>query len=139
MIILDTNAVSEPLKPLPNAAYMAWLREQTPGTLFTTTVTVAEMLLGIEALPSGKRKEVIRRGVVEMAFPLFEDRILEFGQSDAAEFAKVVVRARRAGNNIEFADAVIAAIAVRRGFSLVTRNVKDFKATGVQIVMPWSA
>jgi toxin FitB len=138
MIILDTNAVTEPRKPLPNLGYMEWLRKQTPGTLFTTTVTVAEMLLGIETLPTGKRKEMIRRGVVDMALPLFDDRILEFGQNDAVEFAKIVAKARRAGNDIEFADAVIAAIAARRGLSLVTRNVKDFKGTGVQIVMPWS-
>jgi toxin FitB len=139
MIILDTNAVSEPLKPLLNPGYMAWLRKQTPGTLFTTTVTVAEMLLGIETLPTGKRKEMVRRGVVDMALPLFDDRILEFGQNDAVEFAKIVTKARRAGNDIVFADAMIATIAARRGFSLVTRNVKDFKGTGVQIVMPWSA
>jgi toxin FitB len=100
---------------------MAWLRKRTPGTLFTTTVTVAEMLHGIETLPTGKRKESIRRGVVDMVLPLFDDRVLEFGQNDA----------------IEFADAVIAAIAARRGFSLVTRNAKDFKGTGVQIVTPW--
>jgi toxin FitB len=104
MIILDTNAVSEPLKPLP----------------------------------TGKRKEMIRRGVVDMALPLFDDRILEFGQNYAVEFSKIVAKARRAGNDIDFANAVIAAIAARRGFSLVTRNVKDFKGTGVQIVMPWS-
>jgi toxin FitB len=138
MIVLDTNAVSEPLKTVPDPGYMAWLRKQIPGTLFTTTVTVAEMLLGIETLPAGKRKELIRRGVVDMALPLFEDRILEFGRNDAIEFAKIVAKARRAGNDIEFANAVIAAIAARRGFSLVTRNVKDFKGTGVQIVMPWT-
>jgi toxin FitB len=74
MIILGTNAVSEPLKPLPNLGYMEWLRKQTPRTLFTTTVTVAEMLLGIRTLPTGKRKEMIRRGVVDMALPLFDDR-----------------------------------------------------------------
>jgi toxin FitB len=69
---------------------------------------------------------------------MIDDRILEFGQNDAVEFSKIVAKARRAGNDIEFADAVIAAIAARRGFSLVTRNVKDFKGTGIQIVMPWS-
>jgi toxin FitB len=116
---------------------MAWLRKRTPGTLFTTTVTVAEMLHGIETLPTGKRKESIRRGVVDMVLPLFDDRVLEFGQNDAIEFAQIVARARRAGNDIEIADAVIAAIAARRGFSLVTRNAKDFKGTGVQIVTPW--
>jgi toxin FitB len=139
MIILDTNAVSEPLKPLPNTGYMAWLREQTPGTLFTTTVTVAEMLLGVETLPPGKRKEMIRQGVVDKALPLFNDRILEFSQSDAFEFARVVASARRSGNDIEFADAVIAAIASCRGFSVVTRNVKDFKGTNVQIITPWTS
>ncbi len=138
MIILDTNAVSEPLKPLPNPRYMTWLRKQTPGTLFTTTVTLAEMLLGIETLPAGKRKEMIRRDVVDMTLPLFDDRILEFGQNDAIKFAKIVAKSRRAGNDIEFADSVLAAIAERRGISLVTRNAKDFKGTGVQIVMPWT-
>jgi toxin FitB len=139
MIILDTNAVSEPLKPTPDPAYMAWLRKQIPGTLFTTTVTIAEMLLGVEMLPVGKRKELIRRGVVEHAIPLFEGRILEFGEDDAHEFSKVVASARRSGNDIEFADAVIAAIASRSGFSLVTRNVKDFKGTQIEILSPWTA
>jgi toxin FitB len=137
MIILDTNAVSEPLKPAPDPAYMSWLRAQIPGTLYITTITVAEMLLGIETMPAGKRKEAVRRGVVDHALPLFSGRVLEFGGADAQAFAKVVASARRAGNDIDFPDAVIAAIAIQRGFGLVTRNVKDFKGTGIEIQTPW--
>jgi toxin FitB len=137
MIILDTNAVSEPLKPTPDPAYISWLRAQIPGTLYITTVTVAEMLLGIETMPMGKRKEAVQRGVVDHALPLFAGHVLEFGEADAQAFAKVVASARRAGNDIEFPDAVIAAIAARHGFSLVTRNVKDFKGTGIEIQTPW--
>jgi toxin FitB len=138
MIVLDTNAVSEPLKPAPDAGYMQWLRAQIPGSLFITTVTIAEMRLGVETMPAGKRKEAVRRAVVDQALPLFAGRVLEFGEEDAHALAKVVAAARRAGNDIEFADAVIAAIAARHGFSLVTRNVKDFKGTGIEIHSPWA-
>jgi toxin FitB len=82
---------------------------------------------------------MIRQGVVDKALPLFNDRILKFTQSDAFEFARVVASARRAGNDIEFADAVTAAIASCRGFSVVTRNVKDFNGTNVQIITPWTS
>ncbi len=137
MIILDTNAVSEPLKPLPNAQYMHWFAAQPIDSLYLTSITVAEMLTGIAKMPAGKRRNAVQTGISKQVFPLFDGRVLNFDAACAAFFAEVIVRANRTGNDIAFEDAAIAAIALTHRFQLVTRNVRDFKGTGVALINPW--
>jgi toxin FitB len=137
MIILDTNAVSEPLKPAPNVGYLQWFGAQASETLFITAITVAEMLTGIEKMPKGKRREAIYLAMTEHVFPLFQGRILGFDGDTAPAFATVVTGANRAGNDIAFADAAIAAIAIIHAYPIVTRNVRDYKGTGVEVIDPW--
>jgi toxin FitB len=137
MIVLDTNAVSEPLKPLPNPQYMQWFGAQAIESLYLTSITVAEMLTGIAKMPAGKRRTSVQAGISKQVFPLFDGRVLNFDATAAATFAEVVVRANRVGNDIAFEDAAIAAIAVAHQFQLVTRNVRDFKGTGVTLINPW--
>ncbi len=138
MIILDTNVVSEPLKPNPDAAVLRWLDRQSPATLYLTTISQAELLAGVLALPAGKRRTELRRVITdELAF-LFADRILPFGERSADAYAHVVTAATMAGNRIDFADAAIGAIAIEHNFILATRNVRDFKGTAVKLLNPWS-
>lgn len=139
MIILDTNVVSEPLKPAPDAAVLAWLDAQACATLYLTSITLAELLAGVAALPAGRRRNKLARALGDEVLPLFEGRVLAFDARAAHAFAQMHAGARAAGNPISFADGAIAAIAAAQGFALATRNGNDFKGTGVDLIDPWAA
>jgi predicted nucleic acid-binding protein len=138
LIILDTNVVSEPLKPKPDAAVLRWLDRQSSATLYLTTISQAELLAGVLALPAGKRRSELQRVINDELRSLFADRILPFGERSAEAYARVVTAANVAGNQIDFADAAIAAIATEHNFILATRNVRDFKGISVKLLDPWS-
>ena len=138
MIILDTNVISEPLKLRPDAAVLRWLDRQSPATLYVTTISHAELLAGVAALPAGKRRTELRKVVDKELVSLFANRILPFGERSAEAYAQVVTSANGAGNPIDFADAAISAIAIEHNFILATRNVGDFKGTSVKLLNPWS-
>jgi predicted nucleic acid-binding protein len=137
MIVLDTNVLSETLRPLPSPKVLEWMRSEPVSALFTTAITEAELLYGIALLPSGRRRQSLE-AVVELI--LSEDlagRILPFDSAAAREFADIAARRRLAGRPISDADARIAAIARSRGAALATRNVADFAGCEVQIIDPW--
>lgn len=138
MIILDTNVVSEPLKPNPDAAVLRWLDRQGPATLYLTTISQAELLAGVQALPAGKRRTELQKVLNSALLSLFSNRILAFGERSAEAYAHVVTAANAAGNPIDFADAAIGAIAIEHNFTLATRNARDFKGTPVKLLNPWS-
>jgi predicted nucleic acid-binding protein len=137
MILLDTNVLSEPLKPAPSQAVLDWLDAQEPETLYLSTVSLAELLAGVQALPASKRRTALRQAVAKQVLPLFSGRVLSFDERAAEAFAQVHAAARRAGNPISFPDCAIAAIAAANGYMVGTRNGRDFKGTGVTIVDPW--
>lgn len=137
MILLDTNVVSEPLKPRPDPAVLAWLDAQAPQTLWLGSIVLAELLAGVAALPAGRRRTALAEAVERQVLPLFEGRVLPFDAAAARAFAAVQAGATAAGNPISFADAAMAAIAAAQGFALATRNVRDFKGTGVSLIDPW--
>lgn len=139
MIILDTNVISEPFKPTPNPAVMAWLDAQEPETLFITAISLAEMLAGVCKLPEGRRRAELSDLLGNQTRLVFERRILNFEMQAAEAFGPIHARASTVGNPIAFADCAIAAIASAHGFILATRNVRDFKGTGVKIFNPWGA
>lgn len=137
MIILDTNVVSEPLKPVPSLAVLDWLDRQSPETLYLTAVSLAELLAGIEALPQGRRRLELEQALTRQIMPLFEGRILSFDVKAAEAFGKVRAGAQAVGNTIGFADGAIAAIAAAQSFVLATRNVRDFRGASVELINPW--
>ena len=137
MIILDTNVVSEPLKPAPSQAVLDWLDRQVPETLYLTAVSLAELLAGIAALPQGRRRLELEQVITRQIMPLFEGRILSFDAKAAEALGKGRVGAQAVGNTIGFADGAIAAIAAAQGFALATRNVRDFRGAGVGVINPW--
>ena len=138
MIILDTNVVSEPLKPSPDQAVLQWLDAQDPQTLYLTAVNLAELLAGIEALPPGRRRAALKLALGKQIEKLFEGRILPFDNKAAEAFARCNAGAQAAGNSITFADCAIAAVANANGFMVATRNARDFKGAGVKILNPWN-
>ena len=130
--------VSEPLKRNPAAAVLEWLDRQSPATLYLTTISQAELLAGVLALPAGKRRSALQKVVNNELVSLFANRILPFGERSAEAYAQVVTAATAAGNPIDFADAAIGAIALEHNFILATRNERDFKGTSVKLLNPWS-
>jgi predicted nucleic acid-binding protein len=138
VIILDTNVISEPLKPSPDPAVIRWLDRQSPATLYVTTISQAELLAGVSALPAGRRRTELRKVIDKELSFLFEDRVLPFGERSAEAYAQVVPAANAAGNPIDFADAAIGAIAIEHNYILATRNVADFKGTSIKLLNPWS-
>lgn len=138
MIILDTNVVSEPLKPAPEPKVLAWLDNQVAETLYLTSVDLAELLAGIETLPVGRRRTDLHRALTEQMMPLFEGRILPFDKKAAEAFARINASTKALGNPISFADGMIAAIASVHGFILATQNENDFKGAGIELINPWA-
>jgi hypothetical protein len=139
MIVLDTNVVSEAMKPTGHPSVRAWLDQQVAETLYLTAISLAELLVGVEVLPEGKRKLGLAGALTELIERLFESRILPFDQEAARAFAPLVGRARAAGHAIAYADGQIAAIASLHGFSVATRDIRPFVATGLRIINPWES
>lgn len=137
MIILDTNVVSEPMKPTGNPRVQAWLDRQTAETLYLTATSLSELLTGIEMLPEGKRRNGLGNAADRLLTALFGGRILPFDQQAAVTYASVVTRARTRGHSLSVGDAQIAAIALTKGFAVATRDAAPFAAAGVRLINPW--
>ncbi|MGH8161318.1 MAG: type II toxin-antitoxin system VapC family toxin [Gammaproteobacteria bacterium] len=137
MIILDTNVVSEPMRRDADPAVQAWLNRQMAETLYLTTVNLAELLLGLEVLPDGKRKTRLRGSLTQLLARLFSSRILPFDQDAAETYAPLVGRARTKGHTLSVADAQIAAIAATRDYTVATRDLAPFAAVNVPTINPW--
>jgi predicted nucleic acid-binding protein len=137
MIVLDTNVLSEALRPVPEPSVLDWLANQPRASLFTTTVTRGEILYGIRLLGEGKR----RRGLWDAARKIFDadfaDQVLSFDSDAADMYADIASSRRMLGKPISQFDAMIVAIARSRGASLATRNVNDFENCGVDVINPW--
>lgn len=135
MIVVDTNVASELMKAAPSEVVVEWVA-QRQSELFTTAITAAEILYGIERLPDGRRRDLLRRTAADI-FAGFDEKVLSFDSKAAAEYALMVSSRERAGLPIDGLDAQIASICRSRGAALATRNVSDFRQTGIKVVDPW--
>lgn len=137
MLILDTNVISEILRPLPNEAVVSWFESLPKQQLFTTAVTQAEILYGIALLPPGSR----RRNLLDVARLIFEEdlenHILPFDGEAAKHYAEIGAARKSAGRPITQFDAMIASIARLHGAKIATRNTSDFENCGIEMVNPW--
>jgi predicted nucleic acid-binding protein len=137
-IILDTNVVSELMRSHPEQAVMEWFARRTGDVFYVSAITQAEIMLGISLLPAGKRRETLASAADGMFSQDFAGRCLPFDAAGAAIYAAIVSGRRRAGQAITTEDALIAAIALARGFPLATRNTKDFlRIGGLTLYNPW--
>jgi predicted nucleic acid-binding protein len=139
MIILDTNVVSELMKPGPDPSVHAWVKKRMRTELFTTSISEAEIFYGIELLRPGKRRETLTVSAEAMFAQEFEGRILGFESGAARNFSRILAQRRAIGRPMSYADAQIAAIAQLFGATIATRNVADFRDCGVDLVDPWAA
>ena len=137
MIILDTNVLSELMKPAPAANVLAWVKAQRASSLYTTSITQAEILHGLMLLAPGRRRRALEAAAASMFAEEFGGRILGFGTDAAPSYARIASERRRAGRPISQFDAQIAAIATTAGAALATRNVSDFDDCDVPTVDPW--
>lgn len=139
MMILDTNVVSEIMRPQPDAGVLAWLNEQEPADLWLSAITAAELMAGVARLPEGKRRQQLMQAVAALLEQDFAGQILAFDLTAASVYADLVAQRERSGRPINMADAQIAAICLAHQAVLVTRNQKDFEGLGLAIVNPWTA
>ncbi|MGA3080830.1 MAG: type II toxin-antitoxin system VapC family toxin [Terracidiphilus sp.] len=137
MIVLDTNVISEPLKPRADPAVIQWLDAQAPETLYLAATALSELLIGIALLPSGRRKRGMEQAMQSLLPKLFAGRFLSFDREAAIAFALLGSRAAAKGYSISAADCQIAAIAAVHGFAVATRDTAPFLAAGVPVVNPW--
>ena len=138
MIIVDTNVASELMRPSPAPAVQDWVRARAGQELYMTSITLAEIRYGIERLPDGRRKELLRT-TAEEVFTAFEEQILPFDAAAATQYASIVTRRDSAGLPIDGFDAQIASICHAHGAALATRDANDFRETEVDLIDPWNA
>jgi hypothetical protein len=137
VIVVDTNVISELMKSRPSEMVKEWFLQQDSREMRMTSITVAEILYGIERLPSGKRREKLRDVALEI-FGGFAEQILSFDASAATHYSKIVTSREQQGNPIGGFDAQIAAICRSHATQLATRNEKDFVGVGVTMINPWT-
>jgi toxin FitB len=138
MILLDTNVISEPWKPVPDGAVIAWLDAQAIETLFLSAITIAELRFGIAAMPSGKRQTILRDRLEGEVLPHFSERILSFDLTASQFYSKLMAGAPVSGRAIGTANGYIAATAAANGLAIATRDTSPFEAAGLRVINPWS-
>ena len=139
MFILDTNVVSELMRPAPDPAIASWVAERATSSLFLTAVTEAELRFGLAVMPPGKRRDGLAAGLERMLETGFANRILPFDSAAARAYAGIAAKRRFAGRGVAPTDCQIAAIARARGMAVATRNVRDFEEMGIDVFNPWDS
>lgn len=137
MILLDTNVVSAPLRPAPDARVVAWIDAQALETLYLSAITVAELRAGVALLPAGKRRSGLQESLETRVLPLFAGRVLAFDLGCTQAYAALMAKARASGLAIASADGYIAAIATANGLAVATRDAGPFEAAGATVINPW--
>ncbi len=138
MIVLDTNIISELMRPTPSPAVETWMSGQPASGMFIAAITEAELRYGLALLPEGQRQRRLLAQAEAMLAEDFAGRILPFDSAAAAAYALIAAARRLAGRPISQADAQIAAIAASRGAAIATRNVSDFTECGIAVLDPWA-
>ena len=139
MILLDTDMVSEPLRPVPDRRAIEWIDAQLLETLFLSAVTVAELRAGVALLPAGKRRSGLQQSLERRVLPLFAGRVLPFDLGCTQAYAELMAKARASGLAIAGADGCTAAIAAADGLATASRDTGPFEAAGVAVIDPWRA
>ncbi|MDE0419447.1 MAG: type II toxin-antitoxin system VapC family toxin [Gammaproteobacteria bacterium] len=138
MLVIDTNVASELMRPLPTPSVVACIAERDASAMYLTAVSEAELRFGVAILPAGKRRTALEAAMRRWLEIGFAGRILPFDSAAACAYAEIAADRREAGRPIGEADCQIAAISRSRGATLVTRNVRDFEGTGVDVLDPWT-
>ncbi len=139
MIVLDTNVISELMRPEPHPAVFAWIAAQPRSTLYTTSINHAEILYGISVLPEGRRREALAATAEVVFAEEFAGRVLPFQGAAAAYYARIAAGRRAAGHPSLGFDGLIAAAALAAGAAVATRDAGGFEGCGLTVINPWAA
>jgi len=139
VIVLDTNVISELMRSEPHPKVVAWVAARPRATLYATSISQAEILYGIAALPEGRRRTALAEAADAMFTEDLADRVLPFDGAAAARYAEIVIARRGVGSPIEGFDALIAATALAVGADVATRDIGGFEGCGLTLVDPWDA
>ena len=139
MFVIDTNVVSELMRPKPMPTVAAWIVKRNAQEIYLTAVSEAELRYGVAIMSAGKRRNALEVAMNRWLELGFRERILPFDSAAAQTYAEIAAARRDAGRPISEADCQIAAICRSRGAVLVTRNVRDFRGTGIKLIDPWVA
>ncbi len=139
MIVLDTNVVSELMRPSPSLTVEQWVATRPAASLFFSAVGEAELRYGVAILAAGRRRDSLASAIEEMLRNDFAGRVLPFDSAAARAYAEIAARRRAVGRPVAQIDGLIAAIARSRGMALATRNVRDFEEMGIDLLDPWAA
>ena len=139
MIVLDTNVVSALMRSEPDPLVLAWLDGLPPESIWTTSITVFEVRLGLEILAAGRRRRQLEEAFAKALEEDFENRVLNFDQAAAQAAGRIAAERRRAGRTVEIRDVQIAGIVNARKATLATGNTRHFEGCGLVLVNPWSA
>ncbi len=137
MILLDTNVISELVRPAPDPAVLAYVRALAPEIAFTAAVCEAEISYGLARLPVGKRREDLATRIATLFASGFHNQVLAFDSLCARHYGAIRSAREAAGRPITVEDAMVAAIARAHGATVATRNVDDFQGCGADVVDPW--
>jgi predicted nucleic acid-binding protein len=137
MIVVDTNVVSEVMRPQPSPAVLAWLNAQDSNLLFISTITLAEIGYGLRVLPDGLRRRQLQVRFEQFVAQAFEERVLAFTTPAAHAYAEIMGYRKETGHTMSMPDGQIAAIALAHGFAVATRNTRDFKDCGLELINPF--
>jgi predicted nucleic acid-binding protein len=138
VIILDTNVLSALMRTAPEASVVAWLDRQPAESVWITSVTLFEALLGLALLPTGRRRRMLEATFAQLLKEDLENRVLDFDAAAATEAASLAARRQKAGRPVDIRDTQIAGIALARRATLATRNVRHFDDLRIRIVDPWA-
>jgi hypothetical protein len=139
MLILDTNVLSALMRVRPEPAVLCWMDAQAPESLWTSSVTVFELRLGLALLPEGRRRHRLEAACELLLAEDLAGRVLDFDSAAAAQSAQLAARRQQAGRPVDMRDTQIAGIALARRAGIVTRNLRHFADAGLQVIDPWSA
>jgi predicted nucleic acid-binding protein len=135
--LIDTNVISEFVRPRPNAHVISWLEAIEPAMLFASVVTFGEIRLGIEDMPLSKRRSELEEWLEKGMPAWFESNLLPITKAIADRWGQITIQAKRKGTPLSTADGFIAATALVHGLVVVTRDVSGFGQTGAGLVNPW--
>lgn len=137
MIVLDTNVISELMRPAPDPLVLTWLAAQPRSALYTTSINRAELLYGATLLPQGRRRDDIQAAITAIFATEFAGHVLPFDGDAADHYARIVALRREAGRPIAGFDALIAAVTAAAGFHIAPRDAGGFTGCGIPVVDPW--